>query len=147
MSPADVEQVMEIERGSYPTAWTSDDFDRHLASPRHRYWVAECDDRIVGYTGLELDGLRAHVTTVTVASQYRKQGIGMQLMDALTAEAGQRGVTEVRLEVGIRNRDARRLYRRFGFATIGVRRGYYPGEDALIMRARGVRWLTNPRLP
>jgi ribosomal-protein-alanine N-acetyltransferase len=90
----------------------------------------------VGYTGLELLGARGHVTTVTVDAACREQGIGRALMEVLTAEAQERGATEVRLEVALRNHAARALYGRFGYEVIGVRRGYYPGEDALIMSAR-----------
>lgn len=135
MAAADVGDVMEIERISYPTPWSGDDFHRFLGSPRNRYWVAEHDGRIIGYTGLELDGARAHVTTVTVTAGRRERGIGRALMTVLTDAARAHGATEIRLEVGIRNRPARTLYERFGYEVIGVRRGYYPGEDALIMRA------------
>jgi ribosomal-protein-alanine N-acetyltransferase len=42
------------------------------------------------------------------------------------------------LEVRPSNTPAQRLYRRYGFERIGVRRGYYPShggrEDALVMR-------------
>jgi ribosomal-protein-alanine N-acetyltransferase len=137
MAPADVGAVMEIESVSYPTPWSGDDFRRFLGMPGNRYWVAvaEPDGGIIGYTGLELDGARAHVTTVTVTSERRERGIGRELMNVLTDAARAHGATEVRLEVGIRNRPARMLYERFGYEIIGVRRGYYPGEDALIMRA------------
>jgi ribosomal protein S18 acetylase RimI-like enzyme len=39
------------------------------------------------------------------------------------------------LEVRASNRAARRLYEKFGFRTVGIRRNYYlnPVEDAIIM--------------
>nr|MDT0667714.1 hypothetical protein [Micromonospora sp. DSM 115978] len=44
------------------------------------------------------------------------------------------------LEVRTDNEPARELYRRFGFADLGVRRGYYQlsGADAFVMRARPI---------
>jgi ribosomal-protein-alanine N-acetyltransferase len=134
MTAADVAAVMAIEAASYPTAWGAEDFLRFLARERNRYWVAERDGVLVGYTGLELDGALGHITTVTVSATERRGGIGRRMMDVLMDEARAHGVREVRLEVGLRNRPARALYRAFGFTDIGVRRGYYPGEDAVIMR-------------
>jgi ribosomal-protein-alanine N-acetyltransferase len=39
------------------------------------------------------------------------------------------------LEVVADNEPAKTLYSRHGFDTVGLRRGYYKGQDALIMRA------------
>jgi ribosomal-protein-alanine N-acetyltransferase len=51
-----------------------------------------------------------------------------------------RGCKNLTLEVRVSNHGAQELYRRFGFAPAGVRRGYYPenGEDALVMWANDV---------
>ena len=47
------------------------------------------------------------------------------------------GVRHLSLEVAASNEAAQTLYRRFGFAPVGVRKNYYPitGEDALVMWA------------
>ena len=52
----------------------------------------------------------------------------------------ERGVRDVTLEVASKNLRAQRLYTRFGFAPVGVRRGYYPksGDDAIVMWVRDV---------
>jgi ribosomal-protein-alanine N-acetyltransferase len=44
------------------------------------------------------------------------------------------------LEVRKANAGAQAMYRKFGFETVGVRKGYYveTGEDAYIMYAEGV---------
>jgi ribosomal-protein-alanine N-acetyltransferase len=53
-------------------------------------------------------------------------------------EAGRAsGGRVVYLEVRAGNVSARRLYKRFGFRELGVRRGYYgPGQDAIVMELR-----------
>jgi ribosomal-protein-alanine N-acetyltransferase len=53
------------------------------------------------------------------------------------------GAEAVSLEVRVTNWGAQRLYGRFGFRPVGVRRNYYQeiGEDALIM------WLDDIRTP
>ncbi len=53
----------------------------------------------------------------------------------LAHQASEWGMTALTLEVGVGNEPAIGLYRRFGLAPAGVRKGYYAetGEDALIM--------------
>jgi [ribosomal protein S18]-alanine N-acetyltransferase len=91
---------------------------------------------IVGYAGLLAAGTQADVLTLAVAADRWGQGIGSALLEALLAEAARRGCTEVFLEVRMDNPRAQRLYRRYDFAEIGVRKGYYQpsGADALVMR-------------
>jgi [ribosomal protein S18]-alanine N-acetyltransferase len=45
------------------------------------------------------------------------------------------GVKHISLEVAANNEPAQALYRRFGFAPVGVRKNYYPvtGQDAFVM--------------
>jgi len=76
------------------------------------------------------------VLTLAVAGPRQGQGLGAALLDALLAEAGRRGCTEVFLEVRVDNHRAQLLYQRRGFVEIGIRRGYYQpsGTDALVMR-------------
>ena len=63
-------------------------------------------------------------------------GAGLVRGHELLAEAARRGCTEVFLEVRTDNIRAQRLYRRYGFSQIGIRKGYYQpsGADALVMR-------------
>ena len=59
------------------------------------------------------------------------------MLDAVQAHAQALGLTRLLLEVRQSNERARALYRRRGFAEIGIRRGYYPAtqgrEDAVVM--------------
>ena len=58
----------------------------------------------------------------------------------LVREAIARGATAITLEVRMSNVGAQDMYRRFGFAPVGVRKNYYQevNEDALVMWAHEV---------
>ena len=58
----------------------------------------------------------------------------------LAREAIEREARSLTLEVRLSNRGAQDLYRRFGFAPVGVRKNYYAetNEDALVMWAHEV---------
>lgn len=143
MRLTDLAGVLELEHALFgDEAWSRQMLQGELAqqpASRH-YLVAQDAGVIVGYAGLLAAGTQADVLTLAVAADHWGQGIGSALLEALLAEAARRGCTEVFLEVRIDNARAQRLYRRYDFAQIGVRKGYYQpsGADALVMR-RGVR--------
>jgi [ribosomal protein S18]-alanine N-acetyltransferase len=139
MTASDLPCVLELEVSLFgEEAWSREMLAGELSQqPATRYYlVAEEDEALVGYAGLLAAGEQADVLTIAVATSQWGQGIGSRLLAALLAEARQRGCTEMFLEVRADNLRAQRLYKWFGFAEIGIRRGYYQpsGTDAIVMR-------------
>jgi ribosomal-protein-alanine N-acetyltransferase len=140
MTAADLEAVARLEQAAFGAeAWSAAMLAGELAGqPATRYYlVAEQEGVIVGYGGLLIPGGgQADLVTLAVAPGHWGQGIGGGLLTSLLAEAARRGCAEVCLEVRVDNGRAQRLYRRYGFTPVGVRRGYYQpsGADALVMR-------------
>ncbi len=144
MTTADLDAVLGLERTLFgEEAWTRQMLaDELRQQPASRYYVvAELGGQVVGYAGLlcvraREPGAQADVLTLAVATSHWGHGIGSALLEALLAEAGRRGCAQVFLEVRTDNTRAQRLYRRYGFTELGIRRGYYQpsGADALVMR-------------
>lgn len=142
----DIEPVLELERELFPhDAWSPAMFWSELAHARgpaatRRYVVAETVDesggRVVGYGGLAAVDGTGDIQTIATARDQWGTGLGSRLLTALLRAATDFECREVLLEVRVDNVRAQRLYERFGFEAIGVRRGYYqPGNvDALVMR-------------
>ncbi|MFH0242787.1 ribosomal protein S18-alanine N-acetyltransferase [Streptomyces sp. HK10] len=139
----DIEPVLELERELFPyDAWSPALFWSELARARgphatRRYLVAEDGaGRVVGYGGLAAAGGTGDVQTIAAARDRWGTGLGARLLSALLTAATDFECHEVLLEVRVDNDRARRLYERFGFEAVGLRRGYYqPGNaDALVMR-------------
>jgi ribosomal-protein-alanine N-acetyltransferase len=82
-----------------------------------------------------------HITTIAVDPVWQRHGIATRMLLQLVECALARGVEQLTLEVRLSNHEAQELYRRFGFAPAGIRRGYYVDnrEDALVMWAHDVR--------
>lgn len=144
MTPADLDQVVKLEQEAFGAeAWSAQMLLDELAQqPATRYYlVAHDDEQVVGYAGLLGAGDQSDVVTIAVAAARWGSGIGATLLEALMAEAGRRGCHEIFLEVRTDNTRAQDLYRRYGFAEIGIRRGYYQpsGADALVMRCELAR--------
>ena len=99
------------------------------------------DKTVVGYGGLICYGEEAHVTNVAVDPVHHRTKIGSRILHDLILAAVDMGAEAVSLEVRVTNWGAQRLYGRFGFRPVGVRKNYYQeiNEDALIMWLDGVR--------
>ncbi|WP_017537974.1 ribosomal protein S18-alanine N-acetyltransferase [Nocardiopsis halophila] len=135
MEGEDVAPVMVLERALFPKdAWSEDMLRGELAEPTRHYFVADRGGELVGYAGLRAVPPEGDVQTIAVRADAQGDGVGTRLLTTLLAEAQERGVTEMFLEVRSDNPRARELYRRFGFGEIGVRRKYYRDADAIVMR-------------
>jgi len=132
----DLETIAAIERASYPNPWRLKTFASLLRQRRARVLVAEGDSgEVVGYAVFWWVMEQAELANIAVTSESRGQGFGAALLDRVLAEARERGVESLFLEVRASNQSARRLYVSRGFAQISIRRGYYqnPREDALVL--------------
>jgi [ribosomal protein S18]-alanine N-acetyltransferase len=136
MTVADIREVHEIERASFPVPWPDYAFRQEIEANRlARYLVVRAGGEAIAYAGVWLMVDEAHVTTFAVLPAWRRRGVGARLLLELMEMAVQIGARVATLEVRLSNVAARRLYQRFGFRPVGLRPRYYSdnGEDALIM--------------
>ena len=134
--------VMAIERQVYARPWSPNLFATEIADPENRcYLVARQHKEIVGYGGLICYGDEAHITNVAVDPMHQRHSIATRLLVELIAHGIEMGARAVSLEVRVTNWAAQRIYARFGFRPVGIRRNYYQEvhEDALIMWTDDVR--------
>jgi ribosomal-protein-alanine N-acetyltransferase len=137
----DLPAVTAIDAASFPTAWPVSGYRHELAkNERATYYVlvhrpAGQLARIIGYTGYWLMGDELHLSTIAVAPRWRGRGLGELLLLQVLFDALSNRATMVTLEVRRGNEIAQSLYRKYEFAVVGERRGYYrdTGEDALLM--------------
>lgn len=61
-------------------------------------------------------GKRAHVMNVYTRSEYRRQGIGLHMMEMLIKEAKEKGITEISLDA---TEMGRSLYKKCNFVEAG----------------------------
>ena len=138
MRRRDLRSVMAIEREVFPEPWSLSVFTSELALRRGRaYRVARDGRAVVGYFGMMFVEDEAHVTTIAVAPVFQHRGVATMLMLEVARIAREHEVRHISLEVAAGNARAQALYRRFGFAPVGIRKRYYAvtGEDAYVMWA------------
>lgn len=139
MSLGDLDQVLDIERVSFPTPWTRAAFCYEIEQNKvARCSVMRARRGVVGYLCLWEIGHEIHITNLAVHPEWRRRAVGRRLLAGALAEGIARGVALAFLEVRTSNTRALALYESLGFQVIGRRTGYYfdTGEDALVMEAR-----------
>ena len=136
MRTADVDEVLAIEYRVCDFPWSRSNFTDSIESG-YRCWVCRIGTLLGGYYVLMLAVDDAHLLTIGVSPAHQRQGLGARLLRHAMDVALAGGAKVFLLEVRPSNSAALAMYRHFGFARIGVRRGYYPAkggrEDALVM--------------
>jgi len=138
MKRRDLKEIMAIEQDVFPEPWSLNIFNSELALRRGRsYRTGRIGKALAAYRGLMFVDEEAHVTTIAVAPDFQRRGVATAVMLDIVADARAEKKRHLSLEVAASNGRAQGLYRRFGFAPVGVRKNYYPvtGEDAFVMWA------------
>ena len=123
----------------------SEEFTPGLASKVKRFFTRDyfsgnklpspARECIIGFAGLWVLAEEAHITNIAVRQTHRRQGIGELLLISVIDLATELNAHIITLEVRTSNNVAQSLYSKYGFAQVGMRRGYYTDnrEDALLM--------------
>ena len=95
---------------------------------------------IIGFAGIWVLADEAHLTNIAVRQQYQRQGIGELLLISTIDLAKEMKASIITLEVRSSNLAAQNLYSKYGFAQVGVRRGYYLDnrEDGILMSTENI---------
>jgi ribosomal-protein-alanine N-acetyltransferase len=138
LAPQDVDAVVAIEAEAFSSPWSRETFLGLIDRPGLELLVL--DDReagVIGYAVLWCILDQGELANMAVKPSFRGRGLGAFLLSRVLETARERGIETVYLEVRVTNERALRLYSRFGFSEVGVRRAYYehPKEDARVMRA------------
>ena len=137
MQQKDLEQVMVIEKESFPDPWSESFFKKELRK-RKKYthlYIARLNNKVIGYIVFYIFRCEGHILNIAVASEYRRRGVAKYLLASALEIVRKNAGEQVFLEVSVNNTAARGLYRQFGFEVYGIRKRYYSnGEDAYVLR-------------
>jgi ribosomal-protein-alanine N-acetyltransferase len=142
MTVRHLDAVLAIEAVAYDFPWTRGNFIDSLAADHPAQVLQGAQSELLGYF-VAMQGVdEMHLLNVTVARAAQGHGHGMFLLDALVDICRARRAQQLWLEVRESNHRARRIYARYGFQQVSVRRAYYPAllathpsgrEDAVVM--------------
>lgn len=147
LTAADIDRLLDLDRLCLGKFWSRQGFeDEFQRLPRDRAnpdrpssvflgaRIPSVSDELIGFAGLWAVGAEAHIITLAVHPDCRRQGVGRALVEALLQEAIAQRLEWATLEVRASNQAAQSLYESLGFTKLGERLHYYtdPIEDALI---------------
>ena len=124
----------EIDRLSFSSPWSPKEFEKELDNAIAHYFVAEVNDRAVGYGGYWWTFDEAQITNIAVHPDFRKMGIGQAILKRMIEDVNDGFVKTLTLEVRKSNIAAQNLYKKLGFVQVGLRPKYYERtEDAVLV--------------
>ena len=137
MTQADIDNVIAIEAASYGEHhWSKESFFNELSNELARYYCAFNDNgNLMGYAGTWQILEEAHLTNIAVSPDFRRRKVAESMLAVVIDECRNNGIKYITLEVRVSNTPAINLYEKYGFKSLGTRKGYYQNnnEDALIM--------------
>jgi ribosomal protein S18 acetylase RimI-like enzyme len=137
---ADAREIAEMSRDlieqGLTWSWTPARVQNFIFGTESSVLVARRERRIAAFAIMHFGDEVAHLNLLAVAKEHRRQGLGRQLMDWLTATALEAGVFRINLEVRTHNEEARMFYERLGFDALNVVQGYYQGRESALRMTR-----------
>lgn len=127
----DLPQVMAIERRSFETPWTDEDF---LVSLRQRNVIGmvaeDRHERVVGYVLYQIQRESLQILNIAVGKCFRRRTVGRQLIDKLKNKINGHPFRKViAAETCERNLPAQLFFKANGFDHCSVIHGAYADND------------------
>ncbi len=137
MQKQHLDDVVAIEEKAYGEHhWSKESFFNEMNNQLAKYFCAfDSSEKLVGYCGCWQIMEEAHITNIAVSPDFRRKNTGEALLVAIIKSCYNEKIKYLTLEVRVSNEPAIKLYEKYGFKSLGVRKGYYQDndEDALIM--------------
>lgn len=135
MTLLDLETIQDILISDFDDFWSVSTLKGELQNSNSKYIVAKLDNDIVGFGGIWKAVDDIHITDIVVKKAQRNNGIGSAILAKLIElSKGDENIKSLTLEVNSNNTSAQKLYEKFDFKKVGLRRKYYNNtDDAIIM--------------
>lgn len=118
----------------FDSFWTIGILKNELNNPNCYYIVAIDNNEIVGFGGISVVLDEATLNNIVVRIDKRNKKIGSLILNELINISRSLNSSFLTLEVSVNNVYAIKLYEKYEFKNMGIRKNYYNGAiDAYIM--------------
>ena len=138
MNIEDLLNISQILYSDFDNFWTVETFKQELENPNTYYVVAKIDSEIVGFGGIYQILNEMQLNYIVTKKEKRNLGIASQILDNLISFANTKNIEYITLEVNEKNTNAIKLYEKFGFKQIGLRKKYYNNIDNAILMQKNI---------
>lgn len=134
MELSDLESLSSNFQTDFDDFWTTKTLESELKNESSICFVMKNDSEIIGFACLWISVDDIHITNIAIKKSYRQNGFGGILLEHLIDYSKSTGKKELTLEVNENNEPAKKLYLKYGFKILGIRKKYYNNKDnAIIM--------------
>lgn len=134
MDISDLELIKDYLQTDFDDFWNVNILKQELENPNSEYFVALENNEIVGFAGIWISVDDIHITNIVTKKDKRNHGIGSRLLEHLITVSCKKHLSSLTLEVNENNIPAIKLYEKYQFQKIGLRKNYYrQNENAIIM--------------
>ena len=129
----DLENIKGCLLTDFDNFWSYNILKQELENGKSKYFVAKQENEIVGFAGILLIIDQVNIMNIVVKKDKRNFGIGSSLLEEIIRYSKIHNATSITLEVNEKNIPAIKLYKKYGFKQVGLRRKYYNNEDNAIL--------------
>lgn len=136
MTLSDLESIKSVLITDFDNFWNYEILTEELLSDYSKYYVIEniASNEIIGFSGIKIIVDEAELMNIVIKKAYRNLGLASKLLEFLISICHNENITSIFLEVSENNTFAQRLYNKFEFKQISVRKNYYNNLSGIIMK-------------
>ena len=137
MTLNDLNSIQNILTSEFDDFWNYEILKSELESSNSYFFVAKNNsDEIVGFAGIKVIFDEADIMNIVVKKDFRNKKIGSLLLDHLISYSEKTNLKTITWEVNEINIPAIKLYEKFSFSKLGIRKKYYNGENNAIIMSK-----------
>ncbi len=131
---ADAYSIHLIEEECFSSPWSENQIKNEISKENVIFLTAKYEGSLCGYISGQLILDEFYINNVAVTEKHRNKGIASSLINELIIKLKNAVCALATLEVRESNVNARKLYEKFGFINLGIRKDFYshPNENACI---------------
>jgi len=136
VGPHDLAQINVLADDTLRENYSMELFTHLYETSSGSFFVAEDDGQILGFAlAIPLALRTMRLLMLAVKPERQRTGLGRSLLELCMEHSRMRMMTEMVLEVSVKNENAIEFYRRNGFSVVSIIREYYnDGSDAYVMK-------------
>lgn len=139
MELADFEQIADKLEQDFDEFWTPNILRQELENKNNlnsHYIVARQDKEIIGFAGITQIIDEVNIMNIVVKKDKRQLGIGSALLNEIINISKDQKAKLITLEVNEHNLAAIKLYQKYEFKQVGLRKKYYNNTDNAILMSK-----------
>lgn len=129
-----VSHIAKLEKECFSAPWSENQISTEINKVNTVFLICLYNGEFAGYISGENIVGEMYVGNLAVSDNFRNEGVGFALMQALINEAKKQNCALLTLEVRSSNVAARKLYEKCQLKYVGERKNFYshPTENACI---------------